>query len=222
MGARFRQWLAEFVSEELATESTPRRTVRHDRGGRRDAANELTPLADYLAGVLRRLRRCPARPGPHPGVRQRAGRGCRAPDPLPAFDPAASTGTRRARGHSLSARLRPARPAVPRRRLNVVGDLAAASWRPARLAPGTCFSVAAGAPLPVAADTVVPPEWTDQGMASVEISQAPKRGYGVRRTGEEIPAGTVLARAGTYVTPAMIAVLAATGVGTVVRPPPGW
>ena len=89
----------------------------------------------------------------------------------------------------------------------MVGDLGAASWRPVRLTPGTCFSVAAGAPLPAAADVVVPPEWTDQGMAAVEIFRTPKRGYGVRRAGEELPAGTVLARAGTYVTPALVAVL---------------
>src|SRR5690606_37959208 len=98
-------------------------------------------------------------------------------------------------------------------RLNVVGDLGAASWRPVRLTPGTCFSVAAGSPLPTAADVVVPFEWTDQGMAAVEVFQAPKRGYGVRRAGEEVPAGAVLARAGTYVTPAMVALFAATGIG---------
>ncbi|GAB3946457.1 hypothetical protein GCM10027614_40030 [Micromonospora vulcania] len=103
----------------------------------------------------------------------------------------------------------------------MVGDLGAASWRPVRLTPGSCFSVAAGAPLPVAADVVVPVEWTDQGMAAVEIFRTPKRGYGVRRAGEELPAGTLLARAGTYVTPALVAVFAATGIGhVVVRPSP--
>ena len=81
--------------------------------------------------------------------------------------------------------------------------------------------MAAGAPLPLGADVVVPAEWTDQGMAAVEIYRAPKRGYGVRRAGEELPAGTLLARAGTYVSPALVAVLAATGIGhVVVRPSP--
>ena len=81
--------------------------------------------------------------------------------------------------------------------------------------------MAAGAPLPVAADVVVPVDWTDQGMAAVEIFRTPKRGYGVRRAGEELPAGTLLARAGTYVTPALVAVFAATGIGhVVVRPSP--
>jgi molybdopterin molybdotransferase len=76
--------------------------------------------------------------------------------------------------------------------------------------------VAAGAVLPAAADVVVPVDWTDQGMASVEIHKTPKRGYGLRRAGEELPAGVVLAQAGTPVTPALIGVLAATGIGHVV------
>ncbi len=101
-------------------------------------------------------------------------------------------------------------------RLNVVGDLSASSWRPVRIAPGTCFSVAAGAPLPAAADVVIPPEWTDQGMAAVEIREQTKRGYGLRRTGEEIKAGTAVAGGRLDVTPALVAVLAATGVGHIV------
>jgi molybdopterin molybdotransferase len=106
-------------------------------------------------------------------------------------------------------------------RLNVVGDLGAASWRPVRLTPGTCFSVAAGAPLPLTADVVVPVDWTDQGMAAVAIFRAPKRGYGLRRAGDELPAGTLLAQSGSYVTPALVAVFAATGIGhVVVRPSP--
>src|SRR5690606_2383445 len=104
---------------------------------------------------------------------------------------------------------------------SVIGDLTAASWRPVRLTPGSCFSVAAGAPLPIGADTVVPAEWTDQGMAAVEIYRAPKRGHGVRRAGDEISAGTVLAKAGRVVTPALVAVFAATGIAhVVVRPSP--
>src|SRR5690606_16766967 len=94
-------------------------------------------------------------------------------------------------------------------RLNVVGDLGAASWRPVRLTPGACFSVAAGAPLPLGADVVVPVEWTDQGMAAVEIFRIPKRGFGLRRAGEEVAPGTVLARSGTYISPALVALLAA-------------
>jgi molybdopterin molybdotransferase len=191
------------------------------------AANELMPLADYLGSVLRRLR---ALPPLDLDLTQAYGNVLAedvvAPHSFPAFDQAAVdgyaarwddlSGVGRAVGFAASGA-----PGSRVVRLNVVGDLGAASWRPVRLTPGACFSVAAGAPLPIAADVVVPVEWTDQGMAAVEIYRIPKRGYGVRRAGEELPAGTVLARAGTYVSPALVAVFAATGIGhVVVRPCP--
>lgn len=179
------------------------------------------PLAEYLGGVLRRLR---ALPSLDLDLTQACGSVLAgpvvAPHPYPAFDQAAVDGYA-ARWDDIATAGLPGRGAGPgapgsRVRLNVVGDLGAASWRPVRLTPGTCFSVAAGAPLPATADVVVPVDWTDQGMATVEVFQAPKRGYGVRRAGDELAAGMVLARPGTTITPALIAVLAATGVGHVV------
>jgi molybdopterin molybdotransferase len=198
------------------------------------AANELTPLADYLGSTLRRLR---ALPPLDLDLTQAYGNvlaeDVLAPHAYPAFDQAAVDGYA-ARWDDLAGAGRggfaPPGTGVPARgrpgdtrpvRLNVVGDLGAASWRPVRLTPGSCFSVAAGSPLPIAADVVVPVEWTDQGMAAVEIFRVPKRGYGLRRAGEELPAGTLLARAGSYVSPALVAVFAATGIGhVVVRPSP--
>ncbi|BCB80064.1 molybdopterin molybdotransferase MoeA [Phytohabitans flavus] len=182
------------------------------------AANELTPLADYLGSVLRRLRPLP----PLDLDLTQAYGNVLAQDVVaahayPAFDQAAIDGYAArwedvaGASASLDGALRASGV-----RLNVVGDLGAASWRPVRLTAGTCFSVAAGAPLPAAADVVVPVEWTDQGMAAVEIFRAPKRGYGLRRAGEELPAGTLLAHAGTEVNPALVAVFAATGIGHVV------
>ncbi len=193
------------------------------------AANELMPLAEYLGSVLRRLR---ALPPLDLDLTQAHGNvladDVLAPHPYPAFDQAAIDGYA-ARWEDLASAGRVgshpsfgkfeggARPV----RLNVVGDLGAASWRPVRLTPGTCFSVAAGAPLPIGADVVVPVHWTDQGMAAVEIMHAPKRGSGLRRTGEELASGQLLAAAGSYVTPAMVAGFAASGIGhVVVRPSP--
>ena len=177
---------------------------------------ELTPLAEFLAGVLNKLRPLPPI---DMDLTQSYGNvlaeEVRAPTALPAFDHATIDGYA-ARSEDIlgAAAHRPVR-------LNVVGDLGASSWRPVRVAPGTCFSVASGAPLPAAADVVVPPEWTDQGMAAVEIREQPKRGHGVRRLGEEIKAGTAIGTPGAYVTPALVAVLAAAGVGhVVVRPSP--
>ena len=177
---------------------------------------ELTPLADYLAGVLKRVR---ALPPLDLDLTQAYGNvladEVRAVGGLPAYDHAAIDGYA-ARWDDVGG------PTVPRPvRINVVGDLSAASWRPVRLVAGTCFAVAAGAPLPATADVVVPMPWTDEGMASVEIREVPKRGYGVRRAGEEVVAGAVVGRAGDHITPALVAVLAATGVGhVVVRPNP--
>jgi molybdopterin molybdotransferase len=177
---------------------------------------ELTPLAEYLAGVLTGLRPLPCL---DLDLTQAHGymlaEEIRAPTALPAFDHATIDG--------YAARSEDIIGATGRRpvRLNVVGDLGASSWRPVRVAPGTCFAVAAGAPLPATADTVIPPGSTDQGMAAVEIREAPKRGHGVARVGDEVKAGVVLAAPGAEMTPALIALLAATGVKhVVVRPSP--
>ncbi|PZM90563.1 MAG: molybdopterin molybdenumtransferase MoeA, partial [Actinobacteria bacterium] len=185
------------------------------------AHSGLTPLADYLGDVLRKLRPLPPL---DLDLTQAYGsllaEDVVAPHAFPAFDQAAIDGYA-ARWEDIAPAGRYSSSGSSSVRLNVVGDLNAASWRPVRLTPGTCFSVAAGSPLPAAADVVVPFEWTDQGMASVEVFQAPKRWYGVRRAGEEVTPGTVLARAGTYITPAMIALFAATGIAhVVVRPTP--
>src|SRR2546423_2936327 len=135
----------------------------------RDSA---VPLAEYLGWVLRGLRPLPAL---DLDLTQASGNTIAedviAPGPLPAFDHAAIDG--------YAARCEDIVPATPSRpvRLNVIGDLAASSWRPVRLTSGTCFSVAAGAPLPATCDVVVPAAFTDQGMAAVEIYSAPKKGH---------------------------------------------
>lgn len=137
------------------------------------------------------------------------------PGALPAFDYAAIDG--------YAARIEDVHGASPDRSvgIKVLGDLAASSWRPVRLVPGTCFAVAAGSPLPVGADTVIPAAWTDEGMATVEVYQSPKRGHGLREVGSELPSGDVVAHAGRQITPQLIALMAAAGVADVtVRPTP--
>ena len=177
-------------------------------------ADELTPLADYLAGALRRLVPLPPLDLPLSEAHGRVlAEDVTAAGPWPAYDAAAIDGYAVA-----AADLNGGDTPV---RLAVLGYLTAASSGVSPLAAGGCFAVAAGAPLPVAADTVVPAEWTDRGTAVVEIRERPRRGHGVRRTGEELPTGDLLAPAGTTLTPAVLAVLAATGVTQVsVRPRP--
>jgi molybdopterin molybdotransferase len=179
-------------------------------------AESRTPLVSYLASVLRAVR-----PLPPLDLELNQAYGnvlaedVRSPGPLPAFDHAAADG--------YAARLDDLLDASGHRpvRLNVIGDLVASSWRPVRLTPGTCFSIAAGAALPGNADIVVPTADTDGGMAVVEVYRAGKRGSGLRRAGDEMASGDLLARAGTYITPALVAMLAAAGIGhLVVRPSP--
>ncbi len=174
------------------------------------------PLADYLTDVLARIQPLPPL---DLDLTQAYGNvlaeDVMSPGPIPAYDFAAIDGYA-VRAEDVAG-VRPDRSV----RLNVVGDIGVTSWRPVRVLPGTCFSVAAGAPLPAGADMVIPPSSTDQGMAAVEIFHAPKRGHALRRTGDEVAAGAVLAAAGRYVSPAMVALLAAAGVGhVVVRPQP--
>jgi molybdopterin molybdotransferase len=179
-------------------------------------ADQRTPLADYLAAVLRAVRPLPPL---DLDLTQAYGNvladDLRAPGPLPAFDHACVDG--------YAARLDDLLDATPDRpvRLNVIGDLGASSWRPVRLTPGSCFSIAAGAALPANADVVVPVADTDGGMAVVEVYRSGKRGSGLRRAGELVAAGSAVAPAGTFVTPSLVALLAACGIGhVVVRPSP--
>jgi len=106
--------------------------------------------------------------------------------------------------------------------LPVSQELAAGALSTEPLAPGSCARIMTGAPVPEGADTVVPFEQTS-GFASeaVEFYKAPKQGANIRHAGEEVERGTVLAAAGTRVTPAEIAVLATFGIASaLVRPQP--
>jgi molybdopterin molybdotransferase len=173
-------------------------------------------LAEYLTGVLSAI--TPLRPldlalhDAHGGV---LAAGVTSAAPLPPFDTAAVDGYA-VRADDVAG----ATPEAPIR-LSVVGDVSAASWRPSRVSPGACFSVAAGAPLPAGADAVVPVGWTDAGMVAIEVSHVPNRGAFVRRAGEDLGAGDVIAPAGAYVGSALVGLLAACGVDhVVVRPRP--
>jgi molybdopterin molybdotransferase len=175
-----------------------------------------TGLAEYLTAVLSAI--TPLRPldlalhDAHGGVLAEAVTSAAA---LPPFDAAAVDGYA-VRADDLAG----ATPESPVR-LSVVGDVTASSWRPSRVSPGACFSVAAGAPLPAGADAVVPASWTDAGMVAIEVAHVPTRGAFVRRTGQDLEAGAVIAPAGAYVGSALVGLLAACGVDhVVVRPRP--
>lgn len=106
-------------------------------------------------------------------------------------------------------------------KLPVAGDLAAGSTDVFGLAPGQSVRIMTGAVVPHGADAVVPVEWTDGGVAAVEIRQAPEVGAFIRRRGEDVREGDHLLSAGTVLDARRIGLLAAVGRDTVmVRPRP--
>ena len=105
--------------------------------------------------------------------------------------------------------------------LPVVGDVAAGAPSAYTVQPGLCVRIMTGAPVPVGADAVVPLEWTDRGLASVTITQAPKPGANIRRLGEDVQHGQAVLESGTRLGPGQLGLLAAVGRDRVtVRPRP--
>lgn len=99
--------------------------------------------------------------------------------------------------------------------LRVVGAVPAGSGADPSLEPGQCVRIMTGAPMPTAADTVVPVELTDGGTESVTIRDVPGAGRHVRGAGDDVSSGDVMAAAGTTVTGRVLGSLAAGGAGTV-------
>lgn len=110
--------------------------------------------------------------------------------------------------------------AHPGAALPVVDEVAVGGDR-LRHVPGTAVLVAAGAPLPVGADAVVPLEATDRGIARVTLRTGVVAGQGVRRAGQDASAGITVLSAGTRIGPRHLALAAAVGRSRLwVRPTP--
>jgi molybdopterin molybdotransferase len=107
-------------------------------------------------------------------------------------------------------------------RLRLVGDVPAGSDADPGAAPGECVRIMTGAALPTFADTVVPVEQTRAEGDAVVVLEAPDRqGSYVRRAGEDIGRGAVVAHAGSALTPGVAGAVAGVGVEHVaVRPRP--
>ncbi len=124
--------------------------------------------------------------------------------PLPSFDNSAMDGYA-ARSADLAA--------LPVR-LPVADDVPAGRTGVDPLAPGTVQRIMTGALLPPGADVVVPVELTDARTDVVEIRDAPAAGTHLRRTGEDITAGTVALEAGSPLGAAQLGLAAAVGTRT--------
>jgi molybdopterin molybdotransferase len=135
--------------------------------------------------------------------------------PLPPFDNSAMDGYA-VRAADIAAAAEGTPVVLP-----VVGDIAAGSSTPYTVQPGLCVRIMTGAPLPPGADAVVPVEWTDGGIAQVEVRRAAALGAHIRRAGEDVAPSTQVLAAGTYLGAAQVGLLAAVGRDRVsVRPRP--
>ncbi|ALG85646.1 gephyrin-like molybdotransferase Glp [Gordonia phthalatica] len=106
--------------------------------------------------------------------------------------------------------------------LRVVADVPAGSPEDPAMAAGEAVRIMTGAPVPTAADAVVPLEHTDLGTAiseaapeTITITVEPKEHAHIRRTGEDTPAGSVAVAAGTVLGPWQLSAIASAGHETI-------
>lgn len=138
-----------------------------------------------------------------------------APVPLPPFDNSAMDGYA-----VVAADIAAATDAAPVT-LPVVGDIVAGDSGVSAIRTGLTARIMTGAPLPAGADAVIPVEWTDGGNATVKVFRAAPPGNYIRRAGEDVLAGQVVAEAGTRLTAPQLGMIAAVGRPRVtVRPKP--
>jgi len=101
--------------------------------------------------------------------------------------------------------------------LPVAEDIPAGRTDPLTLKPGTAHRIMTGAPLPAGATAVVPVEATDSDFSTangtVSIRASAKTGQHIRRAGEDVAADSRVLRAGQVVTPAVLGLAAALGLG---------
>jgi len=138
-----------------------------------------------------------------------------AAGPLPSFDNSGMDGYA-VRVEDIAAATEESPVTLP-----VTAEVAAGDTGAHALKPGTSIKIMTGAMLPHGAEAVVPVEWTDGGRARVRVHARAEYGHAIRLTGEDAKPGQVLVAAGTRLRPMHIAVIAATGRGSVlVRPRP--
>ena len=174
------------------------------------------PVAEYVARILDAVDPLP--PFEQPILESLdlpAAEDVTAPMPLPSFDNSAMDGY--AVVFRDVADAREERPV----HLPVVGEIGAGQASMLAMSPGTAVKIMTGAPVPQGCDAVVPYEWTDRGVAHVQIGRAPKEGQHIRRAGEDVRVGDVLVSEGTVIGPRHIGLLAASGRATIkARPRP--
>jgi molybdenum cofactor synthesis domain-containing protein len=100
--------------------------------------------------------------------------------------------------------------------LPVVAEVAAGASTDHVMQPGEAIRIMTGAPLPAGADAVVMVEETERvGDDRVRINAGVGPGTAVRHAGDDVQPGDLLFPAGTFVTPAIVGVLASINATTV-------
>lgn len=132
-----------------------------------------------------------------------------SPLDLPSFDNSAMD------GYAVrAADVRGARTESPAT-LKLAAKIPAGEMFAGELLAGECARIFTGAPLPRGADSVVMQEDTRAEGGVVSFLDDAALGENVRRCGEDVKRGGMLAEAGEEISPGRIALLAATGFGTV-------
>jgi molybdopterin molybdotransferase len=172
--------------------------------------SDMDPVEAHVARVLAAIR--PIEPGQF-GLEDAQGAvlaaDAVATSPLPSFDNSSMDGYA-VHASDIAAATGEAPVTLP-----VTDQVPAGDTRAVTVAPGTCARIMTGALLPAGADAVVPVEWTDGGTGQARFSRPVIKGYSIRRIGDDVAEGAVLLPKGTRLGPAQLALLAATGHGSV-------
>jgi molybdopterin molybdotransferase len=171
---------------------------------------DMDPVEAHLARVLAAIRPIePTRLGLEAAEGAVLAADAVATGPLPSFDNSSMDGYA-VHASDVAAATGEAPVTLP-----VTDQVPAGDTRAVTVAPGTCVRIMTGALLPAGADAVVPVEWTDGGTGQARFSQPVPKDHAIRRTGDDVAAGAALLPAGTRLGPAQIALLAASGHGSV-------
>ncbi|MGZ4464540.1 MAG: molybdotransferase-like divisome protein Glp [Nocardioides sp.] len=170
----------------------------------------LTSVDDHLARILSAVAPLPDYPQPlMEALGLALAEDVVAPMRLPSFDNSAMDGYAVCQADVAGA------SAESPVHLPVVGEIGAGQAGLLAMSPGTAVKIMTGAPVPTGADSVVPYEWTDRGVAQVRIERAPELGQHVRRAGEDVEEGDVLLEHGTVLGPRHLGLLASVGRSSV-------
>ena len=181
-----------------------------------EPAPELVPVEEHQERILARVSPLPDFPQPlMEALGLAAAENVVAPHPLPGFDNSAMDGY--AVAHEDVATAAEEHPV----HLPVVGEIGAGQAALLAMSPGTAVKIMTGAPVPRGCTAVVPYEWTDRGVAQVQITRAPAPGQHIRPAGEDVAVGDLVVGSGTILGSRHIGLLAAVGRASIrVRPRP--